>query len=302
MVTAKDKLREMLGKGLTLPTKDKLDQNTSVAVSAERADDAERMVHGIDAADLEALVGRSAPEIYSGDASLYVLDAGIGLIKGGRADFCYLSTTDFMQHTYAPEDPEMLNFIAEIDERIGNLLDLGAVVAATADHGMNYKVTPDGEPNVVYLESLLSEKFGENLITVICPITDPYVVHHGALGSAVTIHLDSSLDAAEVHEFVTNVGGVVEVYSREQAVQSLELPGDRIGDLYVLGARNVVLGRRKEYHELSKLRCKLRSHGGRYEDQVPMLLSEPVRNNRTAAMTRGDLRNYDIFDLACNYQ
>ena len=286
MVTAKEKLRDMLS--LDLP----LASGEAFAFSTEKAAEARSESHGI--GDVEELVGRPQPAIYSGDASLYVLDAGIVLIERGLADFCYLSLTDFMQHAHEPREPEMLDFMAGIDAAIGKLLELDCVVAATADHGMNYKVNDDGTPNVIHLETMLTKQFGDG-VRVICPITDPYIAHHGALGSAVTVHLDDSLDRVEVATFIGCLDGVTEVLDRQGAERELELPADRIGDLYVLSGQHVVLGRRPEDHDLSQLHGRLRSHGGRFEEQVPMLVSEPVTSETS------DLRNFDIFDLACNF-
>jgi phosphonoacetate hydrolase len=278
MVTAKEKLRDILSRDLA-----------GMAFSAEKASEAAMATHGID--DVEAMVGRPQPEIYGADASLYVLDAGIALIEQGRADFCYLSLTDWVQHAFAPTEPEALAFMAEIDQRIGKLLDLGAVVGATADHGMNAKANLDGTPRVVFIESAINEQFGEGA-KVICPITDPYVAHHGALGSAVTVHLGPDHDAAVVAEFLATLPGVDDVMRRDRAASRLELPADRIGDLYVLSTRDAVLGRTPGDHDLSQLHGTLRSHGGLHETMVPLLLSEPV-------VPSSDPRNFDIFHLAC---
>ena len=288
-VTAKDKLRELYAKGLRLD---------GLHFSAEKADEAKNRC-GI---DIEALVG-PRPDIYSGDASVYTLKAGVRLIEEGLADFLYLSLTDFMQHAYAPEEPESLDFYAELDEQIGRMLDLGSIVAATADHGMNAKCDADGKPQVIYLEDLLEAQFGEGL-KVICPITDPYVVHHGALGSAVTVHLpDRLLDSAtglqEVQGWILGLPGVTEVYDKSTAEQKVQLATDRIGDLYVFSARDIVIGRRPEYHDISALKKTLRSHGGRYEEMVPLLVSRPL-SPKYMRKAQGDPRNFDVFDFACN--
>lgn len=286
-VTAKDKLRELYAKGLT----------GSIHFSAERADEAKDRC-GV---DIEALVGPK-PAIYSGDASVYVLRAGVKLIEAGLADLLYLSLTDFMQHAYAPEEPEALDFYAQLDEQVGAMLGLGAIVAATADHGMNAKCDAAGNPNVIYLEDRLEEQFGPGF-KVICPITDPYVVHHGALGSAVTVHVPERFSTPDqldtVQQWVLELDGVTEVYGRALATLKCELAPDRIGDLYVFAARDVVIGRRPKDHDLSKLERTLRSHGGRYEEMVPLIISHPLKPEyrRKAA---GDPRNFDIFDFACN--
>ncbi|MPZ16652.1 MAG: phosphonoacetate hydrolase [Luteitalea sp.] len=285
MVTAKEKLREILSDGLR-----------GIAFSAERAHEATAESNGV--GNVEALVGRPTPSIYSADASLYVLDAGVALVERGLADFLYLSLTDYMQHTFAPEDEESLDFYSAMDERLGRLLALKAVLGLTADHGMNAKQTADRSPRVLYVESLLRERFGPGA-RVICPITDPYVAHHGALGSFVTVHLPDHLPAAVVSRFLLDCDGITEVYERDLAVRKLELPPDRIGDLCVLSGRDVVLGRTAADHDLSLLRGGLRSHGGRYEEMVPMIVSRPL-TPRYEALVAGDPRNFDIFDLTCN--
>ncbi len=59
----------------------------------------------------------------------------------------------------------------------------------TADHGMNDKHGADGSPNVIYLQDVLDElATAPGTARVILPITDPYVVHHGALGSFATVY------------------------------------------------------------------------------------------------------------------
>lgn len=289
-VTAKDKLRTVLGDGLPALG--------GMAFSSEKVDEAEVATHGV--SNVESIVGKPKPEIYSGDASLYVLEAGAALIEQDHADFLYLSLTDFMQHKYAPEDVESLEFHASIDSLIGRLADANAIIGITADHGMNGKTKPDGMPNVIYVESLLHERFGAENIRVICPITDPYVVHHGALGSLVMIHLSAPDIGQLVREFLMGLDGVTEVYDRANAAKKLQLAPDRIGDLTVMCGRDFVLGRKPEDHDLSVLQgTGLRSHGGRYEEMVPMVLSRPL-NAEYAHLAKADPRNFDIFDFTCN--
>lgn len=289
VVTAKDKLRDIFAAGLIEPG--------GIAFSSEKAHEAAPATHGI--GDALTLVGPT-PNIYSGDASVYVLRAGVALVAAGRADFLYLSTTDFMQHKYAAEAPEALEFYAALDREIGRLLDLGALVGVTADHGMNAKQKADGSPNVIYLESVLGERFGPGF-RVILPITDPHLVHHGALGSFAQVHLPPTapppLDA--VLNFVRELPGVTEVLDQATAARLMELPPDRMGDFVVCSGRDVVLGRTPEWHDLTLIEDGLRSHGGRYEEMVPFLLSEPLKPDH-AARARADVRNFDLFDFVCN--
>ncbi len=288
VVTAKEKLRDIFASGLI--------EQGGIAFSAEKANEAEQKTHGV--AGIEKLVGHSTPPIYSGEASLYVLRAGVALLQNGMADFLYLSTTDYLQHKYAPTSPEVVEFYAAVDLEIGRLLKLGAIAGITADHGMNAKQKPDGSPNVIYLESGLVKKFGKGF-RVILPITDPYVVHHGALGSFAVVHLPPRQPVEPVRDWLMDLAGVTEVYDRNTAARKLELPADRLGELAVLSGRDVVLGRTPEYHDLKALAGRLRSHGGRYEEMVPFILSDALKP-AYAARARGDPRNFDIFDFAVN--
>jgi phosphonoacetate hydrolase len=298
VVTAKEKLRDIFASGLFAESASAGSHGPTggIAFSSERANLARVETHGI--GDVEQLVGKPTPAIYSGDASLYVLWAGVALLESQRADFLYLSTTDFMQHKYAPETPEALDFYAAIDVELGRLQKLGAVVGVTADHGMNAKQKADGTPNVIYLESVLTEKFGPGF-RVILPITDPYVVHHGALGSFAVVHLPPGQAADPVHQWLMQFEGVSEVYDRATAARKLELPEDRMGELVVMAGRHAVLGRTPEYHDLKAIEGGLRSHGGRYEEMVPLVFSEPL-NPVYAAKASGDPRNFDVFDFTIN--
>ncbi|MDB6134306.1 MAG: phnA [Verrucomicrobiales bacterium] len=287
VVTAKEKLRDIFASGLI--------SEGGIAFSSEKAKHAVVEIHGI--GDVESLAGPT-PEIYSGDASLYVLKAGVALLAAGRADFLYLSTTDYMQHKYAPEDPEALDFYAAVDAELGRLLELGAILGVTADHGMNAKQHPDGTPRVIYLETELTEAFGDGF-RVILPITDPYVAHHGALGSFAQVHLPPGMEAAKVRNWLLRRGGVTECHERAVAARLMELPEDRMGDLVVCSARDTVLGRTPHYHDLKALAGALRSHGGRYEEMVPLIFSEPL-NEAYIARAAGDVRNFDIFEFTCN--
>jgi phosphonoacetate hydrolase len=287
VVTAKEKLRDILSYHLE-----------GIAFSAEKADQAKKETHGID--HVEDITGYPAPPIYSADASLFVLRAGAALIEQGLADLLYLSLTDYMQHTYTPDMPESLEFYGNIDQELGKMLDMGAVIGATADHGMNAKQKEDGSPNVLYIESLLNENFGSGF-RVICPITDPYVKHHGALGSYVVIYVPESYryKTEDIRHWLLDQQGITEAHDKEMAVKLLEQPEDRIGDIIVMSGRDVVLGRTPAHHNLSALESGLRSHGGRYEEMVPLIISHPL-NKRYKNKAACDPRNFDVFDFTIN--
>ncbi len=285
VVTAKEKLRDILSHKMK-----------GIAFSAEKANQAKAITHGID--KVEELIGWSTPAIYSADASLFVLRAGVALIEKGLADFLYLSLTDYVQHTFAPEEEMSLSFYEAMDKEFGKLLDTGAIIGCVPDHGMNAKVNASGTPNVLFVEDMLETKFG-NGFRVICPITDPYVKHHGALGSYVVVHVNNKSIVNTVKDWLTLQPGITEVHDKVAAVHLLEQPGDRIGDLVVLSARDFVLGRRPSYHDLSALDGTLRSHGGRYEEMVSMIISLPL-NKSYKMKAAGDPRNFNIFDFTIN--
>jgi phosphonoacetate hydrolase len=291
-VTAKDKLRRMLGHGLAIGT-------AGISFSSEMADKCTLAENGI--SEVEALVGRAKPDMYSADLSLFVLDAGIRLVEQGRAQLLYLSLSDYVQHGHAPDEPEALAFHQALDQRMGRLAELGCVVAMTADHGMNDKALPDGNPHVLFLEEILNAEFGADAVRVICPITDPFVRHHGALGSFVRVYRkrDVSLDALAAA--ARRLPGIDAVLTRDAASDRLELPYDREADLVVTGDANTVIGATAAEHDLSALAGhRLRSHGGRGEQTVPFLLSQPLPARYRELLRSHRLRNFDIFDFALN--
>ena len=295
-ITAKDKLRRMLGSGLAIGP---AAGHNGICFSSEQADRCTLAEHGIDR--VEALVGRAKPDMYSADLSLYVLDAGIRLVEERRAQLLYLSLSDYVQHGHAPAEPEALEFHRALDDRLARLEELGCVVAVTADHGMNDKALPDGRPHVVFLEDLLNTQFGAGAVRVICPITDPFVRHHGALGSFVRVYRKAGAPIAAVAEAVRALPGIDAVLTREEASVRYELPYDREADLVVTGDRNTVIGACEAEHDVSALAGhRLRSHGGAGEQIVPFLLSHPLTRDYLQLSRSHKLRNFDIFEFALN--
>src|SRR4051795_7453589 len=287
-ITAKDKLRRMLGKGIDIGAR-------GVCFSSEQADRCTIAEHGID--DVEALVGRPKPDMYSADLSLFVLDAGIRLVEQGRAELLYLSLSDYVQHGHAPDEQEALDFHAALDERLARLDALGCIVALTADHGMNDKARSDGRPHVIFLEDVLNVHFGADAVRVICPITDPFVRHHGALGSFVRVYRRKPVPLATLAHAVRALPGIDAVLTRHEAAALWELPRDREADLVVTGDRNTVIGASEAEHDLSALAGhRLRSHGGVGEQSVPFLLSWTLSPDYADIAQSRRLRNFDIFE------
>jgi len=284
VVTAKDKLRQLLGH-----------QMKGICFSAEKADQATLAEHGID--QVLAKVGKPLPSVYSADLSEFVFAAGVWLMQHQRPDVMYLSTTDYIQHKFAPGTAGANAFYAMMDGYLQQLEDMGCVIALTADHGMNAKVGMDGLPQVIYLQDWFDAWLGIAVARVILPITDPYVVHHGALGSFATVYLPASVDLNQAVQRLQAVHGIEAVYTREQAAVHFELPADRIGDLVVVSERFTVLGTALAKHDLSGLDVPLRSHGGVSEQRVPLVLNRPI----TGLDPQRRWRNFDAFDLALNW-
>jgi len=287
VVTAKDKLRALLGHGLDMAS------GRAIAFSSEKADKATVKENGI--GDLLARVGKPLPEVYSSDLSEFVFAAGVSILKKERPDLMYLSTTDYVQHKAAPGSEFANSFYAMMDRYVGELDALGCVLVLTADHGMNDKHLPNGEPDVIYLQTLFDEWLGTAKARVILPITDPYVAHHGALGSFATVYLPAGADVDAILGRLRPVEGVDVALSRAEACARFDLPADRIGDIVVISTIHKVLGTSQERHDLSGLTEPLRSHGGLTEQVVPMIA------NRKVTLPEGhQLRNFDIFDVALN--
>ncbi len=290
VVTAKDKLRKLLGNGLTIGG-----DGGAICFSSERADEATLEENGIE--NVLDLVGQPLPDVYSAELSGFAMAAGVKLVDLAKPDLMYLSTTDYIQHKYEPGSRGANAFYAMMDGHISALDALGCTLVMVADHGMNAKHKADGSPDVIYLQDVLDEWLGTGEAEVICPITDPYVVHHGALGSFVTAYLPKNADAATVVGRLRAMEGIDTVHLRDEAAAALELPPDRIGDIVVTSTRHVVIGAAESAHDLSGLDAPLRSHGGFTEQTVPFMVNRSI-------VDLGDerkLRNFDAFDVALNH-
>ena len=288
MVTAKDKLRLLLGKGLVF-------DGTAVAFSSEKADKVNLAENGI--ADVCSLVGMGVPDVYSAELSEFVFAAGVKLLHGMRPDLMYLSTTDYVQHKYAPGSKGANAFYAMMDTYLGELDAGGAIIVIVADHGMKDKHLANGEPDVVYLQDVLDVKFGEGKTKVILPITDPYVVHHGALGSFATVYAYGPA-VADVMTAIASQPGIDVVLNRQDGCKRFELPEDRMGDVIVVSGGpkgSKVIGTSRDRHDLSGLNEPLRSHGGLTEQEIPVISNARFKN------LPQQLRNFDAFALGCNH-
>jgi phosphonoacetate hydrolase len=261
VVTAKDKLRRLLSHGVSGP-----------CVSIEA----------------------SGVEVYSAALSEQALAEGARLLASPPPDLLYLSTSDYVQHRYAPGDAEANRFYGAIDRSLADLDRLGATLVITADHGMKAKAAASGEVRAVFLQDVLDGWLGADAAQVVLPITDPYVRHHGALGSCAMVYLSAPDEAIALAARIQALPGIDLAVPRGEACRRFELPSDRIGDLVVFSDGATVVGARAADHDLSALDAPLRSHGGRAEQEVPMFANGPV------APGSRPRHNYDAFDVALN--
>ena len=293
VVTAKDKLRTQLGKGLEVGA-------GNVCFSSQHADRCTLAEHGID--DGLGFVGQPLPDMYSEELSLFVLDAGIRFLQQDDPPvLLYLSLTDYIQHKYAPDHPAALAFYAALDDRFARLEELGATVALTADHGMKDKCAEDGSYNIVYLQDLLDARFGAGGSRVICPITDAFVGHHGSLGGFVRVYCFDGVRPRAVAEFIRPLEGIEEVLEREQAARRFDLPADLEGDVAVISTGGYCVGMGRGDHDLADLHGeRLRTHGGLSERDVPFIVSRPLNAGYRARAQSEQLMNHHVFDYAIN--
>jgi phosphonoacetate hydrolase len=284
VITAKDKLRKLLGHRMK-----------GICFSSEKADQVTLAENGIE--NVLQRVGMPLPSVYSAALSEFVFVAGVKLLERERPDLMYLSTTDYIQHKAAPGTAIANDFYAMMDRNLARLDELGATIVLTADHGMNAKHGADGRPNVIYLQDTLDAWLGANHARVILPITDPYVVHHGALGSFALVYLPAGDPQRALAERIAKLPGIESVLTRTEAAAKFELPSDRIGDLVIVSRLDTVIGTSRDKHDLSGLDVPLRSHGGLSEQKVPLLVNRAVSKQFPA---NHRWRNFDAFDLGLN--
>jgi phosphonoacetate hydrolase len=291
-ITAKDKLRRQLAKNLDVA-------QGHVSFSSEFASRCTLAENGIE--NVLEFTAMAQPDMYSMELSLLVLEAGVRLLESRRPDLLYLSLTDWVQHKYAPHEAQAKRFYVELDARFGRLAAQDITLALTADHGMNDKSNAQGKPNVIWLQDILDAKFGKGDTQVICPITDAFVAHHGALGGFVRVWCRGKASARQIVEAIRGIDGVESVFDKESACREFDLPPDREGDVVVVARAHVCIGAALADHDLKGLAGhRLRTHGGTAEAKVPFILNRPLNDAYKLKAGAATLKSYQIFDFAIN--
>ena len=291
-ITAKDKLRKQLGKGLDV-------SRGHVSFSSEFASRCTLAENGIE--NVLEFTGMAQPDMYSMELSLLVLEAGVKLLEQRRPDLLYLSLTDWVQHKYAPHESEARRFYAELDARFGRLAVQDVTVALIADHGMNDKSNAAGEPNVIWLQDILDAKFGKDQTIVICPITDAFVAHHGALGGFVRVWSRGQVTDRQIIDHIGGVDGIEMALDKATACRRFDMPPDREADVAVVARRDMCIGSSAANHDLRGLEGhRLRTHGGVSETKVPFIVNRPLNDAYKMKAASSTLKSYQIFDFAIN--
>lgn len=291
-ITAKDKLRKQLGKGLDI-------SQGHVSFSSEFVEKCTLAEHGIE--NVLQFVGMDKPDMYSMELSLLVLEAGVRLLEQRRPDLLYLSLTDWVQHKWSPEEPDARRFYQKLDDSFGRLAALDATIALIADHGMNDKSNAAGEPNVIWLQDILDANFGKGETIVICPITDAFVAHHGSLGGFVRVWSRGKVTDRQIIDHIGGIDGIEMALDKATACRLFDMPADREGDVAVVSRHDVCIGASAGNHDLTGLKGhRLRTHGGVSEAKVPFILSRPLNDAYKMKAASNTLKSYQVFDFAIN--
>lgn len=291
-ITAKDKLRRQLAKGLDV-------SQGHVSFSTEFVERCTMAENGIE--NVLAWLGMDKPGMYSMELSLFVLEAGIKLLRERRPDLLYLSLTDWVQHKWAPDEEGARTFYRKLDDCFARLAAQDVTLALTADHGMNDKSDAAGEPNVIWLQDILDAQFGAGETVVICPITDAFVAHHGALGGFVRVWSRGRVTARQIIDRIAGIDGVELALDRETACRMFDMPPDREADVAVVSRHDVCIGGSKAAHDLTGLKGhRLRTHGGVSEAKVPFIVNRPLNEAYRQKAAGETLKSWQIFDYAIN--
>jgi phosphonoacetate hydrolase len=199
--------------------------------------------------------------IYSIEINWWLLRAVRETLRRDDPELVYCSTTDWVQHKYAPDaEPSQLH-LAILDQIIGEIVDDDPEreIYITADHGMLAKTTAI-DPGRVLTENGIPA-------SAIPIIKDRYVAHHGNLGGAAYVFLKNRAEIPEAVQQLLSTPGIQEVYAAEDAAQTFRLHPERIGDIFVLADETTVFGELETAVEPTNVR----SHGSRHESYVPII-------------------------------
>ncbi len=199
--------------------------------------------------------------IYSIEINWWLLRAVHYTLREYDPQVVYCSTTDWVQHKFAPEAEMSQKHMAELDRIIGEIVDDDPEreIYITADHGMLDKSVALDPGRMLIQQGVPAD--------AIPIIKDRYVAHHGNLGGAAYVFLKDGKDIDSAVQILIDVPGIEEVYTAEDAARIFQLHPDRIGDVFVLADKATVFGEL----EVASEPISVRSHGSRHESYVPII-------------------------------
>jgi phosphonoacetate hydrolase len=207
-----------------------------------------------------------APDIYSAEINHWLLRAAVWLLRHQPGlGLLYIHTTDYPMHMWPPEAEASKRHLSRLDSMLGELAAAApdAAILLTADHGMHHKT------RCWDLEKACAAR-DRAIRSAISAEQDKYLKHHRGFGGTSWVYLQNPKDADAVAMTISKLHGVEEVLTRQDAARRLRLMPSRIGELVVLGDRDTVFGALDS--ESETLPPEYRSHGGRAEAEVPLVV------------------------------
>ena len=292
-ITAKDKLRQQLGKDLDL-------SNGNISFSSEKADQCTMAENGIE--NVLAFVGQPLPDMYSEELSLFVLDAGIKLLERDRPR-PHVPVAHRLRAAQVRARPRRRR---EASTRTstsasGGSAALGAIVALTADHGMNDKSNArrQAQRDLAAGHARRDVRQGRHPRDLPDHRRLRRPPRRARRLRARLVHGQGH--AAQVIDVIRGIPGIESVLDKETACGVLDLPADREADVVVISTPDVCIGGAEKDHDLSGLEGhRLRTHGGVSEAKVPFILSRPLNDEYKLKGGAGILKSYQIFEFAIN--
>ncbi len=214
------------------------------------------------AAHLSIGAERQGVPMYEATNSYWVFEQGREVLRRPEVDLLYLTTSDYMMHTYSPESAESQEHLRKVDQILGGILDDHAKLEfyLCADHGMNAKT------RAVDPERLLA---GQGIAARAVPaIADAHKVHHKDLGGSLYLDVKNQAHLLEAAALLKAEPGIEAVIPRVEAARRFRLMPERTGDFFVLGDRETAIGALEQ----SRGAVQVRTHGSLHESSVPLLV------------------------------
>jgi phosphonoacetate hydrolase len=209
--------------------------------------------------------GRPA-NIYSPEINYWLWEVANGILETARdISVIYVHTTDYPMHAWAPEAPESVEHLQELDRRIAKAQETApdAAFFLTADHSMNAKTR-------CWDLTRVCEQAGTPIRFALSPERDYYVRHHRNFTGCAWIWLHKANDYDQVAATISRLEGVEGILTRREMAGRFHLDPLYVGDINVMGDKETMFGDMDQAYE--KLASDYRAHGSLYEMEVPLII------------------------------